>query len=110
MMRCLVELRSSSHSCSSLSLAVGHVLIDQQIIEGGLPSILFLRHPIGNIVHNNKNCDPMLGLIQISICDAIIDDDKDELRERKGKTKGYVSLYFHPVTANNNKSKVTRIF
>ena len=81
-----------SHSCSSLSLAVGHVLIDQQIIEGGLPSILFLRHPIGNIVHNNKNCDPMLGLIQISICDAIIDDDKDELRERKGKTKGYVSL------------------
>ena len=81
----------TSYSCSSLSLAVGHVLIDQQIIEGGLPSILFLRHPIGNIVHNNKNCDPMLGLIQISICDAIIDDDKDELRERKnyrGKRKG----------------------
>ena len=44
--------------------------------------------PAHNALQHNKNCDPMLGLIQISICDAIIDDDKDELRERKEKARG----------------------
>ena len=81
----LVAVHSNSGHSSPTSFIPGSDLVGNWVNWGGL------EHCARAALQHNKNCDPMLGLIQISICDAIIDDDKDELRERKnyrGKRKG----------------------